>query len=361
MLDLRSDFLSEDGGSSRRPVTMTDVAKRAGVHQTTVSIALRNHPSIPEATRQRIQRLAREMGYRKDPELEAFNRYRLGRQGTQPGQQIAFLTDAADEAAFFSDPNLAAYFNGALARAAELKVSLRLVLIDGEEGSSGLAERLRAAGANALIVGSLARGRDVPLRWADWVAVGIDTFSLESTLDLVAPDYRRAARMAVARLCDQGCQRIGYLAPRAMDQSLGNLCQVGYLLEARLRNLPILQRTRGRATWDETSVAQWVLEDDLDSVVSLEAASVAMVEKASAAVGRSLTVTTLDSGAGITAVAGVDLRRERVGAAAIDGVLDKANSGWLRVGVAPTVTFLAVDWLEAGAVKSDEVASAVEA
>lgn len=32
-------------------VTMTDVARRAGVSKNTVSLALRNDPQIPEATR----------------------------------------------------------------------------------------------------------------------------------------------------------------------------------------------------------------------------------------------------------------------------------------------------------------------
>jgi DNA-binding LacI/PurR family transcriptional regulator len=43
---------------------MRDVARRAGVSVTTVSMAMRNHASISEATRQRILRTQREMNYR---------------------------------------------------------------------------------------------------------------------------------------------------------------------------------------------------------------------------------------------------------------------------------------------------------
>ena len=52
-------------------VLMKDVAKEAGVHQTTVSLALRNHPSLPKSTRDRIQELAHSMGYRPDPAISA--------------------------------------------------------------------------------------------------------------------------------------------------------------------------------------------------------------------------------------------------------------------------------------------------
>lgn len=44
-------------------VSIKDIAKRAGVSASTVSRALKNHPSIGAATTERIQTLAREMGY----------------------------------------------------------------------------------------------------------------------------------------------------------------------------------------------------------------------------------------------------------------------------------------------------------
>ena len=46
-----------------KSVTSYDVARRAGVSQSTVSRALRNDPRVIEETRERIQALAAEMGY----------------------------------------------------------------------------------------------------------------------------------------------------------------------------------------------------------------------------------------------------------------------------------------------------------
>jgi len=40
---------------NERRVTLADIARKAGVHVTTVSLAMRNHPRLPEKTRQRIQ------------------------------------------------------------------------------------------------------------------------------------------------------------------------------------------------------------------------------------------------------------------------------------------------------------------
>ena len=43
---------------NRPRVVLADIAKKAGVHVTTVSLALRNSPRLPEATRTRIRALA---------------------------------------------------------------------------------------------------------------------------------------------------------------------------------------------------------------------------------------------------------------------------------------------------------------
>lgn len=63
-------------GPDRRRVTMSDVASVAGVHKSTVSLALRNQPKLNAATRERIRKIAAELGYQPDPMLDLFNLYR---------------------------------------------------------------------------------------------------------------------------------------------------------------------------------------------------------------------------------------------------------------------------------------------
>ena len=48
-------------------VTMSTIAERAGVSKNTVSLALRHDPQIPAETRARIEKIARELGYAKNP------------------------------------------------------------------------------------------------------------------------------------------------------------------------------------------------------------------------------------------------------------------------------------------------------
>jgi LacI family transcriptional regulator len=57
-------------------VTLQDVADRAGVHRSTVALALRDHPRIPADTRELIRALAEKLGYRKNPLVAALMRSR---------------------------------------------------------------------------------------------------------------------------------------------------------------------------------------------------------------------------------------------------------------------------------------------
>jgi len=58
---------------------MKTIAQQAGVTQATVSMCLANNPRIPEATRTRIQALARKLGYQPNPYVSTL--MRLRRQG----------------------------------------------------------------------------------------------------------------------------------------------------------------------------------------------------------------------------------------------------------------------------------------
>src|SRR5205823_11763824 len=49
--------------NSQTPVTLRDIAAALGLSHVTVSLALRDHPKIPEARRLQIQETARLMGY----------------------------------------------------------------------------------------------------------------------------------------------------------------------------------------------------------------------------------------------------------------------------------------------------------
>ncbi|HRE80630.1 MAG TPA: helix-turn-helix domain-containing protein, partial [Opitutaceae bacterium] len=78
-----------------RRVTQLDVARKARVHRATVSMAFRNHPNIPAATRQRILQIAERMGYVPDPMLAALAAYRTRIRPSGYHGVIAWVVNSA--------------------------------------------------------------------------------------------------------------------------------------------------------------------------------------------------------------------------------------------------------------------------
>src|SRR4051812_28724282 len=102
-------------------VTMALIAVQAGVTQATVSLCLANHPRIPAATRERVQALARKLGYTPHPYIASLMRSR--RQGRAlTGKPVLALVCAFHTAdRWRNHPSLTVrqMREGALARAAE--------------------------------------------------------------------------------------------------------------------------------------------------------------------------------------------------------------------------------------------------
>jgi len=72
-------------------ISLRDIAQKAQVHVSTVSRALNNDPKLPESTRNRLQTLAREMGYQRQPLFAAMaQRRRVPRR--EQGVPVVFVT-----------------------------------------------------------------------------------------------------------------------------------------------------------------------------------------------------------------------------------------------------------------------------
>src|SRR6187402_3291661 len=73
---------------------MKDVAALLGVHPTTVSLALRGHPSIPETTQLRVRRAAEKLGYRPNPLVSALMSHRRAPHLAFRHTTLAFVTSS---------------------------------------------------------------------------------------------------------------------------------------------------------------------------------------------------------------------------------------------------------------------------
>ncbi len=219
----------------RSRVTLKDIAKVAGLSKSGVSQALRNDPSLPKATRERVQAIARDMGYRPDPALMALVGYRHPNHA-RSAETIAWVTNWPTAQGWRrSSPVYRHYFEGACRYAEEKGYRLEHLWMR-EKGMTAtrFEQVLRARGIRGLILAPQQEPHAViDLRLEDFAAVKIG-FSLDRpALHTVTCSHFMSMKTVIETLRRRGYRRIGYCFDTSIDERVGNAWLAAYLLSCR--------------------------------------------------------------------------------------------------------------------------------
>jgi LacI family transcriptional regulator len=216
---------------SKDRVTLADVAEKAGVHVTTVSLALRNSPRLPERTRSRLQALAREMGYRPDPFLGALVAYRGGLMPRRNTPTLAYVTNWKSRWGWKELAAHRKFYAGAEAKADELGYKLEHFWLR-EPGLSQtrMSHILFSRGINGLIIASHSRemGDELQFEWENFSAVKIDYFPHEPALHNVTNNQTSVIRLAMRKVRAAGYRRLGFVIHRGWDHAVDHNWTAGY-------------------------------------------------------------------------------------------------------------------------------------
>ena len=213
----------------RDTCTLQDIATLAGVHRTTVSLALRDDHKLPEATRLRIQALAKEHGYKPNPLVTALmNSRRVG--NVVKHVTIAYLSNHPTRNGWrppeLDEPD---FFPGAIEQAKRCGYKLEHFWM-AEPGMSAkrLSDILRTRNIHGIIIGRLPPNinrLDFPWELFSCVSMGL---SLESPqLHHVGQHMFFTARHSMLKCMERGYRRIGFvfstpkIYPRAIDRWTG--------------------------------------------------------------------------------------------------------------------------------------------
>ena len=219
---------------NEKRTTLADIAKRAGVHVTTVSLALRNHRRLPEATRTRIQTLAKEMGYVPDPLLRALVSYRGKVMERRNPPTVAYVTNWDTRWGWRKATAHGAFYTGAERKARELGFTLdHFWMREAGMTQQRLNDILTARGINGIILASHMLEFDDArsFEWSRFSAVKIDYFPHHPALHTVTNDQLNIVRLAMRRLVELGYKRIGFVMHRGWDHSADLLWSTGFISE----------------------------------------------------------------------------------------------------------------------------------
>lgn len=251
------------GTMNERRVTLADVARRAGVHVTTVSLALRNHPRLPETTRRRIQELAQQMGYAPDPLLRALVAYRGQVMPRRNPPTLAYVTNWTTRWGWKSATAHPDFYAGAEAKAKEIGFNLDHFWMREPGLTQGRLSRiLHARGINGVIVASHGRemGDELQFDWEQFSAVKIDYFPHQPALHNVTNNQCDIVRLAMQKVMAAGYRRIGFVMHRGWDHAVDHLWTAGYLCEQE--NLTPKERIPAYIFPDAEPVDRWFNENN---------------------------------------------------------------------------------------------------
>jgi DNA-binding LacI/PurR family transcriptional regulator len=216
----------------KRYYTLADIAAKAGVHVTTVSLALRDHPSIPPVTRARIRAVAKEFGYQRDPLLDALNFHRARRTQTR-SVNSAFVVHAGTTRLFSGNHYQPLVYAGAKAAAEARGHTLDIFVVGhGHLAPARLNTILNARGISGILLSTFEIDiGQLDLDWAQFCAVKIECLHLTPNLDAVSNDQLQVARLAMRRLRKLGYRRIGLATAREDQTRLAESFGMGVLVE----------------------------------------------------------------------------------------------------------------------------------
>ncbi len=213
---------------------MKTIAEQAGVTQATVSLCLANNPRIPPATRERIQALARKLGYHPNPYISTLMRHR--RQGRplkdKPPLALVCAQRTANGWREHTAPTIRDMREGAWERAMLRGYRPQEFWLH-RDGMSNerFSEMLHARGIRALLISPLAEGDPPPaLRWDYFATVCLSVPLPSLAITTVCNDHYFSALQAVLECHRRGYRRPGLVLHRVHQLRFQGRWEAGFLV-----------------------------------------------------------------------------------------------------------------------------------
>ncbi len=341
----------------RLRITQQDVANKAGVHRATVSMALRNHPNIPEPTRLRILRLAKKLGYAPDPMLAALAVYRSRRRPAKYHGTLAWLVNSAFGYDWRERPHFVDYHSGAVSRAKLHGFKVEIFDLNSPQMSpSRTASILYSRNILGLLLCPQPRPETtLAFPWGDFSTVTFGYTLAEPQLHAVAPSHYRATLQIMRRLHELGYRRVGLALHADHDLRTDHNYLAGYLAGRQLAQAHAAIPPLNADYTDRLALRRWLRQHRVDAIVAGNYQILEVLKSLEVRVPEALGVACPLLPSVATKLSGMVENGPHIGAVAVDFLVSMIQRG--ERGIPETAERIQVEgrWHEGGSLRRPSV------
>lgn len=331
------------------PPSIRDLAAKLGVSRTTVSLALRRHPSVAAATRDRILMAAKKAGYQSNALVNALMTQVRNRKRLKPtGEVIAYLTAFESQTHWKTLPSHVQQFESARARAEELGFQLQpFWLGDLGVNSRQLARVLHNRGVRGSLLAPLAIDHHtLELDWDRHAVVSIGYSFQQVALHRAVHDHINLITACHAHLRKLGHARIGLALHRDDNSRVRDLWGTGYLGQWQYKGeriAPLFFEDYNCSA----SFSRWLGRVRPQAIISVwRDLPLKWMREAGVRVPQDISYATLDLGDRVGKLAGMLQDNHGIGAAAMDLLTGQLFRNEIGIPSTPKVTMVEGTWLD---------------
>ena len=305
------------------PVSLADVARRAGVGLTTASYALRSHPKIPQVTRLRVQAAADALGYRINATVgRLMAELRIERPASGL-TTLAWINCNTSADAYSTLPWLRGWLTGARLRADQLGYGLEEFWMGDPEVTTARVHQILRTRAipGVLIAPTRATNGIFSLDCSSFsVAAMARTFRQPQFHQAAADDFANT-NIVFKELGELGYRRIGFFSsPLICEWS--DQRQLGAFLQSSL-GVPIAHRVPPLIVPEDSSEGmaafrKWFRRWKPDALISPSKIQYEWLAEMNIEVPRDCGYAHLNLGSDVAGWAGIDSQTEWIAAGAVD-------------------------------------------
>jgi len=330
------------------PVTLQQIADKAGVSRMTVSRALRNSPKVTKATAARIQALAISLGYKPDPLIQRLTSHLAQIHRRSDGQVIAWINPWNESVPWRGQMPFYSMYLGAAARAQKLGFRLEEFRLR-QPGMTGkkLSRILYQRGIECLILAPIPKGGGhLTMDWDKFSAVAIGYSMIFPRMHRVGSHHQHAAREAIRQLYRRGYRRIGLLLTRDVNARHNNswleaMAYYHFRSPKKNRVKPLIQ-----AEFSIKGIPRWLKEERPDSILTHDRRIREILTRAGYRNPEDIGLVFSDLDCAESTMAGIDQRYDLIGETATDMVIGQHHRNEKGVPPFPHTVMIEGHWVD---------------